>query len=555
MKRSTAFGICLLILILSTLAAQDDAVSYPVQKQDFRLFIQDEGDHDFDVLHYGFDWTFDYHASWIQGKARILIESTVPKLERVNLHLADSMMVTGIQQNNQDLVYSHANGQLDISLPEILASGDRIEFAVSYRGSPQTGLYFSQHNNQPIIWSLVEPSLAREWFPCYDHPSDKASADFRITVPPNLVAASNGTLKGTVVNADTTVTYVWEESYPIATYLISVAISNYQILSDQYVTDNHIMDVTHYVYPEHAQAAQTDFAVTVPQIAFFSQAFGEYPFLKEKYGMAEIPGGTAMEHQTCTSYPVRAVTGDNTYDWLIAHELAHQWWGDLVTPEDWADIWLNEGFATYSDALWHEHVYGFPGLKQRMEAFRERYFSHTGQEHPIYDPPLGHLFCATEYQKGAWVLHMLRFVVGDTNFDAILRRYAQDFAYANVDTSDFQNVCEEVYGGSLEWFFSQWIYGSGYPAYQFGWAHSGPNRIKVVVSQLQQDFPLFDMPLELEILLPSGPVRKMIWVSEKEQEFEFSFQEEPQGVVLDPDTWILGRIDSVPLLKQGAGRR
>ncbi len=555
MKKCTLFGLCLVILIPSSPLAQDDLISYPIQKQDFRLLIQDEEDHDFDVLHYGFDWSFDYHARWIRGTARILIESTIPALERVTLHLADSMMVTGVKQNKQDLDYSHANGMLDITLPGTLALEDRLELAVSYRGYPQTGLYFSEHENQPIIWSLVEPSLAREWFPCFDHPSDKATADFRITVPANLKAASNGTLIETVVNADGTVTSIWEETYPIATYLMSVAISNYQILSDQYVSGTHIMDVIHYVYPEHAQAARTDFAVTVPQIAFFSQAFGEYPFLKEKYGMAEIPGGTAMEHQTCTSYPVRAVTGDNTYDWLIAHELAHQWWGDLVTPEEWADIWLNEGFATYSDALWHEHVYGFPGLKQRMEAFRERYFSHTGQEHPIYDPPLGHLFCATEYQKGAWVLHMLRFVVGDTHFNTILRRYARDFAYANVTTTDFQNVCEDVIGSSLEWFFSQWIYGAGYPTYGFGWAYSGQSGIKVGVNQLQQDFPLFDMPLELEILLPSGPVRKMIRVREKEQEFTFSFQEQPRSVVIDPDSWILCRIERVPLLKHGNGKR
>jgi len=305
------------------------------------------------------------------------------------------------------------------------------------------------------------------------------------------------------------------------------------------------VEVLFYAYPEHLTQAKEDFSITVPMIEFYAGAFGEYPFLEEKYGTAEIPGTASMEHQTCTSYSSRLVTGTHKYDYIVAHELAHQWWGDLVTLTAWEDIWLNEGFATYSDALWVENLYGLEGLKSRMIDFRDIYFNHhEGQEHAIYDPPLGHLFCEIEYEKGAWVLHMLRFVVGDDNFWQILKEYAQLYAYSNARTEDFHAVCEQIYGADLTWFFEQWIYGIGYPVYQFGWGFSDRNKVRIVINQIQEEFPLISMPVELEFILSSGTEKKLVWVNEEKNIFEFDFQEKPLNVLFDPDSWILCELES-----------
>ncbi len=277
---------------------------------------------------------------------------------------------------------------------------------------------------------------------------------------------------------------------------------------------------------------------------FYSQVFGEYPFLEEKYGTAIIPGNVSMEHQTCTSYSSRLITGQHSYDHIIAHELAHQWWGDLISPGDWADIWLNEGFASYSEALWWENLYGPDGLRISMAEIETVYFTrHQGPDHPIYDPPSGHLFCAEEYEKAACVLHMLRFVVGDDNFWKILKKYAEDYAYSTATTEDFKDLCEQVSGADLDWFFDQWIYQAGYPVYEFGWGYSDrQQKAKVVINQTQEGFSLFEMPIPLRIDLPSGPVTKIVWVKEKYNSLEFAFPEKPSQVLFDPDGWILCKV-------------
>ncbi|MGD9347305.1 MAG: M1 family metallopeptidase [Candidatus Aminicenantes bacterium] len=539
-KRLNFIFIFILVLGITGVFGQETYRSQSGLKPDLRLLERTDEEHNFDVIHYEFDWKIDSDAHSIEGLAKVMGESTIQGLDSITLNLMNTMTVDGVEQNQNSLIYSHQNDLLTIYFGKNYKKGESFTVEISYSGHPTSGLYYDYHGSMPIIYSLTEPSDARHWFPCYDFPSDKATADLNITVPSGLTAASNGTLVEVKMNADDTVTYSWEISYPIATYLISVAATNYVTFSHTYNSGQEEMDVVYYVYPELFEYAKTDFANTVPQIEFYSEAFGEYPFLREKYGMALIPGGTAMEHQTCTSYPARVIDGEQGYDWLIAHELAHQWWGDLVTPADWAEIWLNEGFATYSDALWWEHLYGMAGLKARMSDFRSILFErYSGPHHAIYDPPQGYLFSAIEYEKGAWVLHMLRFVVGEDNFWEILKTYAQRFAYAIASTDDFKSVCEEVYEADLDWFFDQWIYEPGYPRYEFSWGHSGPNSVRIIINQTQESYPIYSMPIELQVVLPSGTVKRTVWVDEKLNVYDLSFAETPSDVLFDPDEWIL----------------
>lgn len=539
MKIPIRISLLLSLFLFNILFAQEFTTRESGKKQDPRLFLCEEQTRNIDVLHYDFDWNLHFDDRQIQGTARVKLRS-LAAVDTITLHLADTMNVTGITQDGIPLSFVHRNGLLDISPPRELNPDEEFTATISYYGSPQSGLNFTYHGEDPIIWSLDEPEGAREWFPCCDVTSDKATARMSITVADNMIVVSNGELIDVSSNPSGTKTYTWEENYPISTYLLSIAATNYRTFTDIYSSGSHNMEVLFYAYPEHFFQAQEDFSVTVPMIAYYADVFGEYPFLDEKYGMAEIPGRTSMEHQTCTSYSNELVTGTHDYDYILAHELAHQWWGDLVTLLDWADIWLNEGFATYSEALWVEHLYGQAGLESIMAAFKNIYLNyHTGEDHPVYDPPLGHLFCAIEYEKGAWVLHMLRFVVGENNFWQILREYAQLYAYSNASTEDFQAVCEHVYGGELGWFFDQWIYEAGYPTYQFGWGYSSQNKVNVTINQVQKEFPLFSMPVELAFVFSSGTVKRTVWVDGKKNIFEFDFAEKPSGVLFDPASWVL----------------
>jgi len=532
--------IVVLFLGISGAFSQEIPRSQSGLKYDLRLQEQTTEEHNFDVIHYEFDWNIASSSQGIQGNAIIHGESSIQSLNTITIDLSNSMTVASVKQNQKSLSFSHQDNVLTIYLSKNYNKGESFTVEISYSGHPTSGLYYDFHGSEPIIYSLDEPSDARNWFPCYDHPSDKATVDLDITVPSKMVAASNGTLMGVKANSDNTVTYSWQVSYPISTYLISVAATNYVTFSHTYTSGPEEMDVIYYVYPELLEHAKTDFENTVPQIEFYSEVFGEYPFLGEKYGHALIPGGTAMEHQTCTSFPARAIDGEQAHDYLIAHELAHQWWGDLVTLEDWPEIWLNEGFATYSDALWWEHLYGMAGLKARMQEFRTILFErYSGPHHAIYDPPQGYLFSAIEYEKGAWVLHMLRFVVGENNFWKTLKSYAKIYAYDTVTTDDFKSVCEDFYGEDLDWFFDQWIYEPGYPRYEFSWGHSGSNSVRVVIKQTQESYPLYTMPIELQVVLPSGTVKRTVWVDEKTNAYDLSFAESPSDVLFDPDQWIL----------------
>jgi aminopeptidase N len=539
-KKTKLVTIFILFLGISGAFGQENLRSQSGLKYDLRLLEQTAEEHNFDAIHYEFNWNIDFDERSIQGKAILYGESSIQGLNTITLDLSNSMTVAGVKLGQKSLSFSHQDNLLTVAFAKNYKKGESFAIEINYSGRPTSGLYYDYHGSAPIIYSLDEPSDARNWFPCYDHPSDKATADLNITVPSEMMAASNGTLMEVKSNLDNTKTFFWQVSYPIATYLISVAATNYVTFSHTYTTGNEDMEVIYYVYPELLQEAKTDFANTVAQIEFYSEVFGEYPFLGEKYGMALIPGGTAMEHQTCTSYPARVIDGEQAYDWLIAHELAHQWWGDLVTLADWPEIWLNEGFATYSDALWWEHLYGMAGLKSRMQDFRsillERY---SGPQHAIYDPPQGYLFSAIEYEKGAWVLHMLRFVVGENNFWKILKTYPQRYAYDSVTTDDFKAVCEEISGADLDWFFDQWIYEPGYPRYEYSWGHSGPTTVRVIIKQTQETYSLYSMPIELQIVLPSGTVKRTVWVDEQVNAFDLSFAEPPSDVLFDPDEWIL----------------
>ena len=505
----------------------------------------------YDVVHYTIDVAINPTTWIIQGSVTARITPLAGMLGLVEIDADDALTISGARRASGDtLEWARSTGLITIDLPAGVFPGDTVDIEILYSGSPglaaDPGLFFSSAAGYPLIYSLSEPWSARAWWPCKDYPDDKATFDLYFSVPVPLFAASNGTYLGY-----TDVTrwsapyhrYHWREDYPMTTYLASVTAANYVRIDDHFVyAPGDTMPVTHYVYPALEAKALIDFNITVPALAFFSETFGLYPFIAEKYGVAICPIGGGMEHQTLTSYGSSLVTGNHYYDWVFVHELAHMWFGDMITCKDWTHIWLNEGFASYCEALWFEHLQGPAKLRTYMES----------EDHPyrwngpvLRDPDVmswEYYFDNVVYDKGSWVLHMLRRVVGDEAFFQILRDFCVDprYRFSVAETNDFKALCEARYGSSLSWFFDEWLTRTDRLSYRYSsicYRLNDAFNLTIVVDQTQT--ALYAMPVDFRITTASGVIDTVFWVDDRHEEFHVALADSALGAALDPDHWIL----------------
>ena len=498
-----------------------------------------------DIKFYELNLDIDFNSSRIRGSVTVngVIGNIYPDF--IELDLYDNMTVDSILQNNIPILYLHENDMLKIPISDITLDDENLfSLTIFYQGTPDHcgagGFKFDEHQNIGHVWTLSEAYCARSWWPCKDDPSDKAdSVNIIISVPlePAYIVASNGLLSSTTINNNKK-TYFWKERYPITTYLVSLAIYPYTKWVDQYVSpiSSDTMLIEHYVFPDRYEASYPNYSLTKDMLSFFSELFGEYPFISEKYGHADFTWGGGMEHQTLSSM------GSFSQN-LMVHELGHSWWGNLITCKTFNDIWLNEGFARYCQALWAEHMYG-----------REAYFDFMNN-HAYYgagtiyvENPSSNsqIFSAgLSYNKASWVLHMLRHKVGETMFFDILKSYASNdsLSYNAASTSDFQKVCEDISGLDFEQFFQQWIYGEKYPKYELSWWHEGNGIYNVKIDQVQS-YNFFSMPIDLKFSGSAGPMLVdttiVIENNNSSQLYEFSgFNFLVENVMLDPENWIL----------------
>ncbi len=494
----------------------------------------------YDVIYYFLDLDIDPTTSTISGTVRMMAEVLDGPLATVDVDLYSNMTVDSVVGSGGALAYSHISDILTVTLEAPQDSGTSFYFDMTYHGIPSASagaFEFDTYGGEDMIWSLSEPFGARTWWPCKDYSNDKPdSADIWITVPSDLIVASNGTLRATVDNGGTT-TYKWHEQYPIATYLVSVAIHPYTVFSDYYhYSPTDSMEIRHYVFPGHYALVQPTYAMVPDMITLFAGLYGEYPFIEEKYGHAEFTWGGGMEHQTITS-----LGGWSEY--LICHELAHMWWGDMITCADFHHIWLNEGFAVYSEALWAEHEYGWAEYQQQMAYSKYMgagtiYVPDLSDWNRIFDPDL-------TYDKASWVLHMLRGVVGDSTFyDIIGAYYSSEYQYGSCTTEQFRDVCEGVAGRDLDQFFHQWIYEEGFPFYHYTWNYEGvpaSYQINLTIEQLQQN-EVFHMPIQVTVTTTAGETTFVVEDTLATQQFALVVDDEPLSVELDRDEWILRMI-------------
>ncbi len=485
----------------------------------------------YDVQHYDLELTLDSANQTLNGLVTTTAAVIGASLDVMDLNLSLGMNVSTVSAGGSVTSFSRSGDILTVTLDRTYTTGEIVAVAVTYDGNPSGGSFgWSSHNGLNMTWTLSEPFGARDWWPCKDLNTDKAdSLDLAVTVLSGEIVASNGLLLSDLDDG-TWHTFNWHTNYPTVTYLVSLAIYPYQRYSDWYspLGGGDPMEVQFFVYPDHFAAVQANYALTVPMIGAFATAFGEYPFVDEKYGHAEFVWGGGMEHQTITSM------GGWSED-LISHELAHQWWGDMVTCADFGHIWLNEGFATWGEAYWAEQTYGVSTYQDYMSAA-----SFYGPGTIFVENPLTESIFGTDltYNKASWVVHMLRGVLGDTDFFAGLQLYRSNHLYGSATTEDLQAALESVSGRDLTAFFQQWIYGEYFPIYEATWT-TAPGEITVTLDQIQDNTGVFTMPVPLHIVTDQGTTIVRVENDQLSQDFVIPVTGVVTQVLVDPDHWIL----------------
>ncbi len=533
--------IAFLLLIPTSIEVPSAEEREVVHKRIQPFALRADSIHSFDVLSYKLDLGIDPATEYIDGYAEVSCLVVFPSIDTITLDFWD-MVIESVLVNGIQTPYDYGGGSLDVLLQSSAVAGDTILVHVAYNGNPQIhstpfwgeGIFFTPN----VIYSLQCPEGSRYWYPSWDQTHDKAVYEVCFTVPDTLFLCANGLLADSLNTGNGNITYTWQHDYPTAPYLHLFAASRYAQLFDSAGST----PIIHYVYPQDSAHAVSDFAVIPEAIAYYSSLFGPYPF--EKFGFNESAVGGGMEHQTNVSLGSAFITGTGTYEWLYCHELSHQWWGDMVTLVDWRHCWLNEGFATYSEALWWEHLYGKPGLQSYVAGLQDEYIAWEAGGHlfPVFDPPLEHLFSTTTYEKGAAVLHMLRFLVGDSLFFETLKTYGNTFRYGNVSTDDLLGVAETVSGQDLQWFFDEWIYGGGSPRFLYTVFHdAGSDSIALLTLSESNTGTAYEMPCEFMLVSGADSLVDTMVIRPYEKEDFFLLTAPLDTVVFDEFGWLLSR--------------
>jgi aminopeptidase N len=503
--------------------------------------------NNYDIKYNRCEWTVNPAVNYISGAITTYFTSNVASLSQIVFDLSTALTVDSVKYQASNLSFLQVAGNgLQINLPAPLSLNALDSITVYYRGvPPSTGFgSFNQdtHNSFPIIWTLSEPFGASDWWPCKNSLIDKVdSIDIIVTTPQAYRVASNGLLISEVTSGSNKI-YHWQSHYPIASYLIAIAVTNYAVYSNYVPIGSDSINVLNYVYPENLATAQSETPSIIPIMQLYDSLTIPYPFTDEKYGHAQFGWGGGMEHQTM-SFMV------NFGYSLMAHECAHQWFGDKVTCGSWEDIWLNEGFATYMEGLTVQRY--FPG---NWSGWKSSKISNIASQ------PDGSVMCddttsvnrifsgRLSYNKGSYVLHMLRWKLGDTDFFQSLRNYLNDplLAYNFAKTPDLKYHLENTSGMNLTNFFNDWYYNQGYPSYQVRWNKVGSNLIvKLDQSQSHASVSFFEMPVPVHFQGPGLDTILVFDHTSSGQIFNTVLIQNISTVTFDPDLWILSANNTV----------
>jgi aminopeptidase N len=503
-----------------------------------------------DVLHYVFDITLSDDTDVIQVEERVEVRwaeagMTELRLDLIHREGAMGMEVSAVDWSGDPLEYTHEDGVLRILFPKGSMANERRVVTVHYSGIPAEGLHIgpNKHGDR-TFFSDNWPNRARHWLAVVDHPYDKATCEMRIKAPVHYQVVSNGLLvEESNLGGGMKLTH-WKQSVPIASWLYVLGVAEFAV---QYVDEFQGKSIQSWVFPQDREAGFYDYAVpTKRALEFYDSYVG--PFSYEKLANIQsnsVSGG--MEAASAIFYSANSVVGDRNERWrnVIIHEVAHQWFGNSVTEYDWDDVWLSEGFATYFTLLFIEHEYGRDEFVKGLEASQRRVDAFQA-DHPDYTivhrnlSDMSQVTSSHTYQKGSWILHMLRGVLGTDVFWEGIRKYYSAYKDGSATTADFRRVMEEVSGLELGWFFEQWLYESGELVLEGGWEYDADRGVLSV--ELLQVGQVMEMPVEVGIVGADGEMRvERLWLKDSVQSWELEWDEEPVELVLDPNTWLLYR--------------
>jgi aminopeptidase N len=522
------------------------AVLLPVSALPQALFGPDSTarrNREFHALHYRLELSFDHRARKVSGNVSIRLTPLSGPLDSLLLDAVDMDVRAVRLAGGPALEFHERSPLLSIRLDRSYALGETLAVSIDYACRPAKGLYFiyadSGGGRHDQFWSQGEDTDNRYWFPCYDYPNDKATSEVIGTVAADWTLLSNGRLAGELYDKkNNTRTFHWIEAKPHSTYLIMVAAGRYAILRGKYRN----IPLAYYMYPEDTSKAEETFGRTPAMIQFFESKTG-VPYPWEKFDQIIIDdfmwGG--MENTTAVTLNDVCVVDskaalDFPSDPVVAHELAHMWFGDLVTARDWTHLWLNEGFATYCENLWTGFRKGEDECQYEMI---QASFAVRGNDRMLGRKPIvSHgSHPANLYARGAWVLHMLRALLGDDSFWRGIHYYLTKYRFASAETDEFRLALEDATGQNLDWFFRQWVFGAGLPKLKVtkAWDDS-THLLRLTVEQTQQIDSLtgyFRFPLVVECTTDSGRTTRTFWVREKEENFLLKLDGPPRMVVAD----------------------
>lgn len=527
----------------------DEMVFREQKAHRFLNFTNDNANtSDYDIKYHRLEWRVDPAVYYIQGGITTYFKPVVNNFSKISFDLATTMTVDSVIYHHQPIGFSQMNDNiLQINLPVVIPVNTLDSVHVYYQGAPpSTGFgSFNQtdHNGSPIIWTLSEPFGAQDWWPCKQSLIDKVdSIDVYVNTPQAYRVASNGVLLSEIAQGNNKI-YHWQSHYPIAAYLIAIGVTNYAVYSDYVpLSNNDSIEVLNYVYPEDLATAQAQTPDIINVIKLYDSLTIVYPFANEKYGHAQFGWGGGMEHQTM-SFVV------NFGHSLIAHECAHQWFGDHVTCGSWEDIWLNEGFATYFEGLTEEHLFPDTWFSWKQN----KIFNITSQ-------PDGSVLCSDTtsvnrifsgrltYNKGSYLLHMLRWKLGDATFFQALKNYLNDPALSGgyAKTPNLIAHMESASGQDLSGFFDQWYYNQGFPSYQILWGqNNGKLYVKLNQTQSHSSVSFFAMPVPILVHGQGQDTTIVLDHTSSGQVFEVPIGFNALSLTFDPDLWLLSANNTV----------
>jgi aminopeptidase N len=495
---------------------------------------------DIDVLHYNYAIELRDQDDTIKGTALITLVKKSDKqtigLDLAGVNKEGKGMKATVTTAGEVLHFTHTAEKLIVDVPNYKA-GDTVQLSIGYKGVPTDGLIISKNKyGERTFFADNWPNRAHFWIPCKDVPNDKASFEFSVTAPSQYRVISNG-IKVEEKNLGNGNTFThWKESTPLPTKVMVIGAAKFAV--KEFPDSPPNIPVSAWIYEQDSTKGFRDYAPATEILKFFSSFIAPYPYNK----LANVQSKTifgGMENASAIFYSENSVSGKGAVEDLLAHEIAHQWFGDMASEKSFTHLWLSEGFATYFTNIYWQHKYGDEAFKKRLKKERDEVIQFVKtSSHAVVDSVSSYmdLLNPNSYQKGAWVLHILRNEVGDSVFQKIIRSYYQQYKGSNADTKDFEAVAEKVSGKELTWFFDQWLHRPGIPKLSANWKRDG-NKIKIEIKQ--NNSQLYQFPLDIGIVSTDGKLttHKLLIKSKDE---EFKIESSGTGkLVLDPDTRLL----------------